>query len=108
MIDEAEILENNPHRPPHMGDLPLPDVLQGEAVDHHPAGAGLDLPDEQLDDRALTAARGAYHEYKLPVLDLHGQPVEGVGAVGVFLHYVCQSYHRLAYPSLPSLHCVIM
>ena len=97
VLDEAEILEDDPHRPPQQGDLPLLDVPQGEAVDHHPALGGLHLADEDLDHRALSAARGAHHKDELPVLYLHRQPVEGMDAVGVLLHHVCQSNHSYCF-----------
>ena len=107
MLNQPEILKNNAHRPAQVGDLPLLDVGQGEAVNHHPALRGDDLSDEQLDHRGLAAAGGAHHKNELPVLDLHGQAVEGVGAVGVFFHYICQSYHAVSFPAQGTEHHIL-
>ena len=87
LADQAEILKNYADRAAHEGDLLVRDAAHGEAVNHDAALRGKDLAGQELDDGGLAGAGRADQEDKFPIVDLHGDAVErlGAGIVG-FMH----------------------
>ena len=86
---EAEILKNHAYCPAKIRDLPLPNVSKREAIDHYPSLGGLHFADQDLNHCGFSTSGGTYHKYEFPILDLHCQPIEGMGPVGIFLYHIC-------------------
>ena len=61
LLDQAEVLEDHPHRPAQIGNLPTADGLQMELIDEDVPFRGLDLAGNELDDGGL-AGTGLAHQ----------------------------------------------
>ena len=92
-LDEAEVLKDDPQSPAHVGDLPGVDVVEIVAVDHEAAAGAGHLAGDELQDGGFARTGGTHQKDEFPVLDLHGDPFQGPGAVVVGFLYIDETYH---------------
>ena len=87
VADEAEILEDDAERAAQIRHGAAAELFNGKAVDERAAGGRAELGREDLDDGGFAGAGRADQEDKFPIVDLHGDAVErlGAGIVG-FMH----------------------
>ena len=75
-------------------DSPTADGLQMELIDEDVPFRGLDLAGNELDDGGLAGTGGTHQEDKLPVIDVHGDPLQGFVAGVVRFYHICKFYHN--------------
>ena len=93
LIDQAEILKDDPQSPAHQGHLAGADIIQTVPVDHQlPLGQG-DLAGDQLDHGGLSGPGGAHQKDKLSIINAEIDPLQGLGPVVVLFVDIDKSYH---------------
>ena len=93
LVNQAEILKDDPQRPAHQGHLAGADIVQTVPVDHQLSLGQGDLAGDQLDDGGLSRPGWTHQKDKFPVIDTQINPLQGLGSVIILFINIDKSYH---------------